>query len=261
MWLENFVFVNRFNNSYLGIEQQYETGGGVIFNWYTKNWLHKEGKTKSDKFKTLPEYKQNDGSGIQCYNNFCSTILDTNNEQLLKFTDEEVEYLNETKSNFSKENIKKQAKIRLALVIGIYFENAKVKAERNIKFNDADSLFNIAFDASNNIRWELRPTLVFNPNNVFSFKIYPYFKLPLDKWFDEVKFNDITYDRRPDVFFDWLFIIDMKISSKISFGFTTRYFKDFAPKRKYILDNTNKPILILGQQTNNYYSINMGYSF
>ena len=35
LWLENFVFLKRFNDDFLGIDQRYEVGMGVIFNLLT----------------------------------------------------------------------------------------------------------------------------------------------------------------------------------------------------------------------------------
>jgi len=60
LWLEDFAFLNRFQNSFLSIDQRYETGVGVIFNWYPINWLTKKGKVNKNKLEKLPFYKLED---------------------------------------------------------------------------------------------------------------------------------------------------------------------------------------------------------
>lgn len=56
LWLETFAFLKRFNNSFLGIDQRYEAGAGIIFNFFSKNQLTIKGTQKNTKLSKLPYY-------------------------------------------------------------------------------------------------------------------------------------------------------------------------------------------------------------
>ena len=144
-------------------------------------------------------------------------------------------------------NIKKYSKLRLALLFGLYYENEKAKLERELLFNSVNTLFTREFNATNKLRWEIRPTFTYRPDDIFTFKFNYYFKLPINTRLDVVAFDEITKDERVDKFHDLQASISAKISKNIAVIIQYRYLKDFAPKREYQVNADNIPILIVGQ--------------
>lgn len=260
LFLENFAVLKRFNNTYLGIDQRYEAGAGVIFNFFSKNNLTDTGTKNHQKLAALPAHNLDAGSIWQFYQTVYEKIPIADREPF-QLTETDLAYLKEIRYKFDKANKKDYSKIRLALLIGVYYESETAKAERELFFNGQDTLFSIDFAPTNKFRWELRPTFVFRPNDVFTFKFYPYFKLPLTKWYDEVVYDETIADRRVDKFYDFQASIRAKITSKISMGIRYRYFKDFAPKRAYVLNANDEPVLVVGQETNSFYNINFLFGF
>ncbi len=57
LWFETFAFINRFGNSFLGIDQRYESGGGFIFNHFSAGNLTKKGSSNKNSIDKLPYYK------------------------------------------------------------------------------------------------------------------------------------------------------------------------------------------------------------
>ncbi len=264
LWLENYVFLSRFNNTYLGIDQRYETGAGIILNYFSTARLTETGQENDTDLKKLPAYNLEAGNFWKCYADNCSLAIagDALQEEE-QITERERKYIEDVRYNYDKANKKRHAKFRLGLLMGIYYENEKAKAETRMLFNGVvDSLFSIDdFEGTNKLRWQLRPTLVFKPDEIFTISLYPYFKFPLTKWYDEVRYDENIVDRRVDQFFDWQATVVAKITKSISCTLQYRYMKDFAPKRKYILDEQAVPQLIVGQETHSFYSIAFGFSF
>jgi len=257
LFFETFVFLTRFNNTYLGIDQRYEAGTGIILNLFSTKKLTPKGVDNRDELEKLPEYKIVNDNLWKCFDQ-CTNIGEFKN---YKLNEEQLDYLEQKRYAYDKANKKKYSKWRLALLAAIYHENEKAKLERRMLFNSIDSLFTAEFNATNKLRWELRPTLVYKPDDIFTIKFYPYFKFPLTQRLDIVKFDNNTFDERVDKFYDIQTSIGAKVTKNISVTIRYRYLKDFAPKRKYELNANNEPILILGQQVNRFYNIDFSFGF
>ncbi len=255
--LETFVFLSRFNNTYLGIDQRYESGGGIILNYFSSKRLTKHGEENLEKIRRIPEYKLENDVFAACYAKLCTPI---GNEQRL--SEAELATLRDIRFNLENDNIKENAKFRFALLLGLYYENEKARAERELLFNGIDSTFAFTdFDATNKIRWELRPTIVYQPVKDVTFRLYPYFKFPLVRQFETISFDESTFDRRPDKFYDIQTSLTAKVTANASISVVYRYFRDFAPKRRYVLDENNAPVLIIGQETSNFYNLIFSLKF
>lgn len=256
LWLESFIFMSRFNNSFLGIDQRYETGGGLVFNLFSKEDLTDSGTNNEARLVNIPTCEINGKNLIVCYADRCTPI---NNEY--KITESEIEELDKVRTKYRNHNIKKYSKLRVALLLGVYYENEKAKAENKINFNGVDTLFSIPFDATYKLRWEIRPTIVYKPSDIFTLKLYPYFKLPLFNKLEKVIYNDSVFDERYDAFFDIKASIGASINKNLKFEIVYRYFKDMAPKRAYIVNDSNIPELVVGQTQNSFYNINFSFEF
>jgi hypothetical protein len=260
LFLESFVFLKRFSNTYLGIDQRYDAGAGIILNLFSTKKLTDKGIKNQKELDKLPEYKLVNGNIWKCYDDACGKITASNKSQF-KLSDGEIKYLERMRYNYDRANKKKYSKWRLALLAGIYYENEKAKLEQELLFNGVETFFTADFEATNKLRWELRPTLVYKPDDVFTIKIYPYLKYPLTQRLDIVKFNETIQDERVDKFYDIQTSIEAKITKNVAITIKYRYLKDFAPKREYKINANNEPVLIVGQEVNSFYNINFSFGF
>ncbi|MEL6924441.1 MAG: hypothetical protein AAFO94_10375 [Bacteroidota bacterium] len=55
LWMESYVFLKRFNNNFLGIQQRYEAGAGFVLNLYSTG-LTEKGKTNLKQLEKIPKY-------------------------------------------------------------------------------------------------------------------------------------------------------------------------------------------------------------
>ncbi len=258
--LETYTFVTRFNNTYLSIDHRWEAGAGVIFNFFSTGHLTSNGRDIEEKLSALPEYKVQGDRLWSCYDNACR-IMNASDGGDYGLTADDIKHISDVRYDYDKVNKKNNSKLRLAMLIGIHYENEKARLETLTKFNSVPVNYDIDFDETNKLRWQIRPTLVYKPDDIFTFKFYPYFKFPLTDRIDVVRYDENVFDERVDKFYDIQASLIAKITPKISFGIRYRYMKDFAPKRTYFPDINRVPVLIIGQETNSFYNIDFSYDF
>jgi len=255
IWLENYILLKRFSDNYLGITQRYEAGLGFIFNYRSKS-LTPNGTKIENELSRKPTFQTNGEDLIVCYEELCKR---SNNLQ--KLTKAECAAISTTRKVYKNANRKKYNRIRLALLMGIFYEIDQSIAQNNIMVNGKDSLITASFPTQTFLRWELRPTFEFQPNDMLKVKIHPYLKLPLgSNNQSEVRFNDLL-DKRNDYFFDLRTSIRAKVSRKITFGMSYRYLYDNAPNRTFLTDGFSVPQLLTGQQSHHIYQMNFGFNF
>lgn len=256
LWLENYAFLKRFSNAYLGIDQRYEAGGGVIFNFYSKK-LTENGIKIQKELNRQPVYKKGEGNTlIKCYQDICEHI-----ENSQKLTDDEIHELNHIQQNYRNANSKRYSKMRIGILVGVHYESEMAKAENMLMFNGEEMLMSRSFDATNIIRLELRPTFKFQPNDIFSFKLYPYFKFPIDFDMDVVEGDKGQRDVRRDVFLDLQSSMNMRVTKSVSISLRFRYFYDNAPKRVFITEENGNDVLLVGQRKHSNFTMTFNYGF
>ncbi len=250
LWLENFLFIKRFNNSFLGIEQRYETGAGVIFNFYSKK-LTQAGNDNQADLDNIPKY--------DIYGNDLRRCLETCylKESVLDLNENDIDVLVNTRERFSRTNRKQYSKLRLALLVGFYYELEQAFAENEILFNQKDSIMNVAFDATNKLRWEIRPSLTWQPKDGYKLKIYPFFKLPIGNVFDTTNPDDKLYD----YFLDFYTSLQIDIEDNFFISLNYRLMYDNAPRRIFLQQNDGSFVLLTGQKQHSNYTISLNFAF
>lgn len=254
LWLENYVFIKRFNNNFLGIQQRYETGAGVIFNFYSKNHLTEKGKKNVKALQQIPQYDIYNGDLKRCLNE-CYL-----KKSVLGITESEIETIVNTRERYFRSNIKKESKLRLALLIGLYYELEEAFAQNIFYDGQQDSLISIPFKATNKLRWEIRPSIVWQPKSNYRFKIYPYFKLPFGNGYDIVSHDDLI-DRRYDYFMDLITSLEILVEKNISINIHYRLLYDNTPKRLYLQNSLGNYVLFSGQKRNAQFGLSIHYNF
>ncbi len=254
LWLENYVFVTRFNNNFLGIEQRYETGLGFVFNLYSKNKLTQNGIANNHKLNKIPRYEIYGDDLKRCLEE-CYL-----KKSILKITEHESKTIINTRERYARSNIKKYSQLRLALLLGIQYELEKSMATNEINFNSVDTLLTEEFEATNKIRWQVRPSITWQPTDKYKLKIYPFFKMPIGNQYSVVRQGALV-DRRYDYFVYLISSFSIQVDDNFQIALNYRMLYDNAPKRKYIQQNDGSYILLVGQKHNSTYGISFAFGF
>jgi hypothetical protein len=238
-FLESFVFVSRYSDVYLGIDEKYELGVGTLFNYWTLKNLTKEGKTNELIINRLSNYNPDDITLKKLW------IKDTYSDKV---------------ENLKHANIKKYSKLRLALLVGLFYEIEKVFFEDSISTNNGKIHYSYKFDGTVQLNWEIRPTLELYFGDNINLKLKPYLKMPLPgKYLSIVEYNN-TKDSRVDYFIDFPVSIGYKANGNMELSINYRFMYDNAPQRKYlIVDNSSIPVLIMPNQK--HQSISLMFKF
>lgn len=271
LWLETYTFAKRFKNNFLGIEQRYEVGAGVIFNCYSGR-KRKKRNTKSPEFmftntglnnlkglNKLPKYKiLNDSSHT------LRRCLETcySKESILDLTKEDIDALVNINERYKQSNIKKYSKLRLALLVGVYYELEEAVAKNQITLDERDSIITRDFSATNRFCYELRPTLVLQPMDKCKLKFYPYIKMPFSQRESIVQnLEDNSTSDDTDYFLDVVTSFEIILEDNFSISLNHRFIYDNAPRRANIQQMDGSYIFLTGQKKNSIYGISFNFGF
>ncbi len=252
LFLENYTFLNRFSDAYLGVQQKYQVGGGIILNHYFEA-LTENGIKAKEKLDRKPKYST-DGEGnlIKCFQESCEKIGNPK-----KLSEAEIEQIENAQERYSKAIHKNYSKLRLAMLVGILYELEKVSAADSVYFTSGTQYRSESFDATNQMRMELRPKITYQPNDIFTLKFHVFYKLPmLWEWKEKVVYNDLV-DARADYFVDMQTSFSAKFTEGASFSFRYRYLYDNAPRRTFVTDASGEPQLLRANKRHH----NFGFSF
>lgn len=254
LWLENYVFIKRFSNNFLGIDQRYDSGAGFVFNLFSKNKLTPTGISNKSQLKNTPNYKIY-GDDLQRCLDSCYV-----KKSVLGITVSESASIVNTRERYLRSNIKKYSKFRIALLVGIYYELEKAIAANEINFNNVDTLLSQTFETTNILRWEVRPSLTWKPNDKYKLKIYPFFKMPFGKGQSIVRQGDLE-DRRYDYFLDLMASFSILVEPNFSIALNYRMLYDNAPKRRFLAQEDGSFVLLSGQMRHSSYGVSFNFGF
>ncbi|MCB0663295.1 MAG: hypothetical protein KDC24_11180, partial [Saprospiraceae bacterium] len=255
LWLESFAFVKRFNNSFLGIEQRYETGVGFIFNFFSKNKLTRTGIANRKAMEEIPKYDVYGDDLARCLEE-CYV-----KKSILQLSQFEAQAISNTRERYQRSNFKKYSKWRTGLLVGVYYELEDALAANEILLNGETTQLTVDFEATNKIRLELRPIFSFQPKDGYKLKIYPYFKLPVGAPNSVVVSPEGVRDVRYDWFLDAQSSFDIRLEDGFSISFLYRLFYDNAPKRAFVQQNDGTYTLLVGQKVHSNFGVAFNFGF
>lgn len=184
--LENYMYVKRTTDAYLGIDQRYEIGGGFIVN----HWINRYVDPRQGQFPIGYGRKENKA----LWNNLVQPRLSEN-----QFEDFERDFT----EGFNKYK-KSQSKLRVAILAGAYFELEQTSV------NDSISL-----DATNKFRWVVRPTVDIRLNDGWRLSFRPYFKMGMPwSWQETISAPDGQTSSRTDYTVDFTGKVSTQLLSK-----------------------------------------------
>lgn len=230
-----FVFLNRYSDAYLGIEEKYEIGFGGVYNKWCLGQIH--GSEKVDAI--LKELKSDSVSlegifGPAAYK-------------------DELEKLHVA-------NAIKNTRLRFALLAGVFYEIEKMVFTDSIASGDSKKAVEADFNATGSLRWEVRPTLEINFSNDLQFSSKCYFKMPFSDILENVVASGGVSDTRTDYVVDFQNMLTYKLNSHVGLEIQYRLMYDNAPQRKFITDN-NYDFLIMPDQRHHYFGMNFKVGF
>ncbi|QQS31341.1 MAG: hypothetical protein IPM47_10665 [Sphingobacteriales bacterium] len=249
LFLEDYAVMSRFSDEFLGIEQRYELGGGIILAHWSKK-LTKNGKDELrqiSKLRITPPQKGTD-SLTMCVDGDCLRFKRNNSAS------NEESQIHQSQQLAKVAVRKKYNKFRAALLAGLIFETEKGFAADTISTAFGTQYFYHSFNASQFLRWEIRPTLDLKPNDYFTLKIRPFFKMPMPwEWYSEESKNGIVskaVDYRIDLQTNLNIKLSEKMNKQASFELQFRILYDNAPRRTFldIPDGEGNPVFLSAQK-------------
>lgn len=232
--LENYVYINRTTDAYLGFDQRYELGGGIILNHWINRLIAPNDELLSKPIKTEQE--------IQSWN----SILSDNSQ----FDEDDFDALQTDFKEAYNKNRVANSKLRLALLAGIFFELEKATV------NDTYDLPTVY-----HFRWALRPTMDIHLRDGWKMSLRPYIKLPMPwEWQDKVVSENGLTSARADLLVDFSATLSTKLLSKrVEIGFTYNILFDNAPPRIYV-EEDNQTTLAINNDLHQSFRMNMSIS-
>lgn len=231
-----YVFVNGNNNSFLGIDQRYEMGGGVVLNAYSgdkkdgmakdknKNGLTKEGEKEMKALDENPFF--NKSAGTAYVDSLSNTIG----------AKEENKTLGNAGNRFKNIIKKNYSTTRLSLLGGLNYELERTAD--SLQLYDGALERKWTFDATNRFRMVLRPSFVWKNDN-FSFSTKAYIKMGVFGEFTNKVEEGPFSDTRADYWVDWTSKLKFDVTEKIGLEIEYYFFYDNAPNRLYFDIATN----------------------
>ncbi len=253
--LESFVFLNRSNNAFLGIDQRYEIGGGFIFNKWIDSYSE-PGLAAFEELDRSPIYKTDEeGNLIKCYQDACARI---NNPK--KLTKDEVELIEESMGRYRKVLKKRHSKLRLSLITGLYYELDKSTMSDSIVIDGVKTLVTESFDATHEMKMEFRPGIHFRPTHMFSVKLSPFIKTAMPwNWTDIVRSPTGQEDERVDYIINLVARMQANFSQNMALSLRYGFNYENSPQRRF-LGLPGAPLL-LGQQRHHSFIMSFNFGF
>ncbi len=259
LWLENYVFLNRFSDAYLGVDQRYEIGGGVILNKYFKNKLLPTGQSKVEAVSkvTFDPDAYTGTTWFMCTKEKC-TALD------LPIPDKaDIKKLKKAQQREINSVVKNHSQVRLGMLVGGFFELEKIVASDSLETISGKKFYSEEFEAEANFRIELRPTLTYQPTETWSLKMRPYLKFPLPhEWFSTVTQGEFE-DKRVDFRMDWDTRLHVSMSKHAGIDLNYRIIYDHAPTRTFYNDLSPEgvPVLLSANSFHHVFGVSFNVGF
>lgn len=252
---EGYVYLDRFTDNFMNIDQRYELGGGVILpifgGWSDNNLIEtgepiiqKLNQINFDTSEAFPDSEWFEVLEIQSKKSKENWNED-DRKNLISNTKKDLATLRKSWKNAHATTIKKYAKWRTALLLGLTSETEISNLSGKFLTQSGEEQLFEEQANKHTWRWTVRPTLDLHPNPYLTIKFRPYFKLPMPwEWEEKVSLgenSDNRVDWRMDLQSSAVVYFPTKLWNQnraISMSFSYRYLRDYSPPRLF-LSNLN----------------------
>lgn len=230
---ESYVFINRSNNSLLGIDQRYEIGGGAIWNFFSggrdsKIDITKITKEGRDKLKKILLHKE---SNALMDSTLFKTCVDASCSKIPGISKKDRNNLKNSRDRFARVIKKTKSKYRLSLLAGVNYELEKTIDSLALYGNE--SKVTNTFEATNRFRMVIRPGVTFRGDN-YSFSSKAYFKFGIIGELENIVKQDLLEDEKTDYWAEWTNTLKFDFTKKIGIEVSYTFFYDNAPNRMFV---------------------------
>ncbi|MEM7103827.1 MAG: hypothetical protein AAF502_11890 [Bacteroidota bacterium] len=250
---EAYTFVNRRSNAYLGVNQRYEIGAGMIFAHWSKK-LHPDALDEynaynEERIKILYDSDQI----IVCENDKCVPI------KWEGLTKKDSAIFHRSQERIANSIIKRSTPLRIGLLVGAFLEVESISHEDSLLTQEGVKYFSNDFETSTKFRLDLRPTIDFRIGKDVRFKIRPYFKLPLPgEWTTNVDGQQVV-----DYRIECPVSFSASLSDKFGLNFSYTLFYDNAPNSYLVSDlgPSGVPLYLTANKVHHFYNFQVTYQF
>ena len=250
---EGYSFINRRSNAFLGINQRYEVGAGIILAHWGKK-LFPATQAMYDKYSEEQiSFKSSHEKVIVCNVKDCVPI------EAKGITESDFGVLNNSQKRITNSIIKNNAPFRLGLLLGVFFEVENASHADSLMTQNGMQFFQHDFLTTNKFRWELRPTVDFRVSNAARFRFRPYIKGPMP-W--ELK-TEVDGALEWDYRIEFPIRFDVSLSDQFALSLHYIYFYDNAPRSIAVgaLDANKNQLYLTAKNEHHFYNFSVSYSF
>ena len=242
--IESFIYLNRRNDKFIGLDQRYEMGGGFIFAFWSKKLSNSISVEKKELESAFEHFKINEDKFLLCIDR-CVPLLSNsvkNNDLAL---------LHDSKDLLINSLIKQNSPFRGGVLLGMLFEIENTSFSDSLTTDSGRLYFKNSFKPTVRLRWQLRPTLDFKLfDNSVIFKFRPYLKLPMPWDWNQTVEGQEKFDFR----FDFPMSMTIKIKDNFSIGLKHIIYYDNTPS-SYLTSYLNQQNLPLYATLNRLHQI------
>jgi len=214
--LKVYGFVERFSNSYMGIQERWEIGGGAKI----------EGNffLPKDKRKKIEEYESN----LYTQDEFLKWVnkKDFYDKEEKKYIKDSLYRINSNWANLKTAIKKRYSRLNLGLAFSIFSELEQAQIVTPVKENEVvdgiieeiESTQKFQLPAKQRLRFVVRPSIIFRPTSELSFYGHYYFKYPLGTVQDDYKYGYEGEETELDLRKELLLIAELKLSNVVNWA-------------------------------------------
>jgi hypothetical protein len=256
---QSYVFLNGSNNSYLGIDQRYELGGGFLLNYYSGSKANGLIEKGNDEMKLMnggisdPEKNEKENHRI------FSEGVDSLSKSMSSEDKEQFEEVKKSRKRFANKIIKKYSTYRLSLLGGINYEIEQTAD--SLELFNGDLVRKGTFDPTNRYRMVVRPGVEWKGSN-FTFSSRAYFKMGIFNEFYSQIDNGQNVDKKMDYWAEWNNRLSFNFTDNISLSISYNLFYDNAPNRSFFnIGSVAEPDVRLFTAENKFKAILFSFNY
>lgn len=251
---EGYSFINRRSDQFMGINQRYEMGAGIITAFWSRK-LHEESQARYDRYHNdRIQWRANGPDAVNVtvrgYPSFTWSGIDS----------VALNTLQDSRERIANTIIKKRSPLRLGLLVGVFYEVESASASDELLTSGGPETFTRDFEVSNRFRWEMRPSINWRLSEEIYFKLAPFFKFPFPHEWKTPVADEQLIDARLDLFADLIFSLRDNFTLSIDYNF----YYDFAPASTLLDDvvgPNGEPLYLTAERRHHFVNFSVGYQF
>ncbi len=251
--MEGYSFINRRSDAYLGLNQRYEIGAGIIFAHWKKKLFPASQAMYDSYCEEKISFHSMDNQVVVCDVKNCVPI------EARGITPSDFDVLNQAQKRISNTIIKDHTPLRVGFMIGAFYEIESSSHSDSLMTAEGMRFFSHDFTTVNKFRWEFRPTFDLRFSEGVRLKIRPFFKLPMP-WEWE---TNVDGKKEIDARLDFPISLTFALSDKFSMSINYVLYYDNAPPSLLLeeKDVNGNPLYLTANKEHHYYAFQVNYAF